>query len=120
MLGVTLGSQRLERLLHEKFKRYRVRGEWFLRSPEVEPFISRLTPLVLERKIMKAKKADIPNSVRCKAVPGERNYDVVDLDMPLVYRKNLYKSAAEAAAAALNGRNRYLVLEELGLTEKVE
>lgn len=46
------GDQTLERLLHEKFAKYRLQGEWFDAGPEITLFINR------ERTIRQRKMAN--------------------------------------------------------------
>lgn len=38
--GVQAGSRSLERELHERFDAYRIEGEWFADSPEIQEFIT--------------------------------------------------------------------------------
>jgi hypothetical protein len=39
LLGVTDGGRSVERGLHQRFARYRIRGEWFSLSDEIQQFI---------------------------------------------------------------------------------
>ena len=42
LLGCTVGGPRLEKKLHEQFKPFRVRGEWFRLGPELLQYIQQI------------------------------------------------------------------------------
>jgi hypothetical protein len=50
-LALVEGTPKLERRYHERFAAFRVRGEWFARSPEILAEIDRLSAPKRERNI---------------------------------------------------------------------
>lgn len=117
MLGVTLGGTVLEKDLHRQFKRCHIRGEWFDRKPEMEPFIDALTEFSPPEKEPKGRlPRELPHRVSVymrRADHGQ--FEVLDSDMPMLYATFADERQAKRCVRNLQGKRRDLVLESFGL-----
>jgi hypothetical protein len=69
ILGIVCGDNKIEKEFHKKFKHYRIRGEWFYYTKELEEYLNESwdfsTIESLEKKMLK----------KLTNKPSEVNYD---------------------------------------------
>ncbi len=89
-LGVMMGPERLEVGLHSRFSQYRLRGEWFDRSPEILQFIDQHTwsvdfaftkSIPQEDRIVSLKRAVDADAEKLKAFAIQHFEEKLKADM---------------------------------------